>query len=122
VGDGRVVSVVIADDDAAMRSALVELMESDATISVKGVAENADQTVALVREHMPNVLLLDLRMPGGGKDAARSTKQLAPATRIVVLTAQDDLASRRVMGGEGAERYLVKGVPGEEILDAVLDR
>ena len=122
MGDRGVVSLVIADDDAAMRSALLELMESEPRITVSGLAGSADEAVALVEEHSPDVLLLDLRMPGGGKDTARAVKEQAPQTRIVVLTAQDDMASRRVMGVEGAARYLVKGVPGGEILDAILDR
>ena len=122
MGDRDVVSVVIADDDAVMRSALVELMEGQPAIELAGLATTADEALALVKEKAPDVLLLDLRMPGGGKDAAQSVKEVAPDTRIVVLTAEDDQAARRVMAGVGVDSYLVKGVPGGEILDAILGR
>lgn len=113
------VSLIIADDDLGFRSALVELVHSDPRLRLIDVAVDAAEATNLVEEKEPDVLLLDLRMPGGGTDAARMLAERAPETRIVVLTAQDDPATRRALSSAGVARYLVKGVSGSAILDAI---
>ena len=114
-------SLVIADDDASMRAALVELIESEPRLALVGIASDAGEAAALVEAHSPNVLLLDLRMPGGGKQVVREVSRLDRPPRVVVLTAQDDDLARRVMTAAGVSRFLVKGVAGEEILAALLE-
>jgi DNA-binding NarL/FixJ family response regulator len=118
--EGSQISLVIADDHASMRSALGELVESEPRIRLVGLAAEATEAVALVLEREPDVLVLDVRMPGGGAGVARTVAGIAPATRIVALSAQDDAATRRSMMEAGVYRYLVKGVSGAAILGAIL--
>ena len=116
------VSLVLADDDAAMRAALVELVETEPSLDLLGVGTDGAEALALAERLSPDILLLDLRMPGGGDGLVRKVAALARPPRVIVLTAQNDQAVMRRMTEAGVSRFLVKGVPGSAILDALLDR
>ena len=108
--------VLIADDDASIRDALRELLESEGGIEVVAVTEDADTAIeAATREH-PDVAILDVKMPGGGgPQAARGILARSPGTRIVALSAYGDRASILEMLRAGASAYLVKGSMPDEV-------
>ena len=108
--------VIIADDDANIRDALRELLESEDGIQVVAVAADATEAVeAAAREH-PDVAILDVKMPGGGgPEAARGILVESPLTRIVALSAYGDRASIVEMLRAGATAYLVKGSMPDEV-------
>lgn len=111
--------VLLADDDPHVRSALADLIEAEPTMTLVGVAANAEQAVALAHEHAPDVAVLDVRMPGGGHDAARNIRARSPRTRVVAFSAYGDQRAVVGMVASGATSYLVKGASGCEIVDTI---
>jgi two-component system, NarL family, nitrate/nitrite response regulator NarL len=93
--------VLLVDDHDLFRSGLVNLL-SEHGLHVVGEAENGDVALRLVRELAPDVVIMDLNMPGpSGVDVIRQMTSIAPLTRVVVLTisADDSDIINAVMGG-----------------------
>ena len=116
------IRVLLADDQVLVRAGFRVLLESAGDIAVIGEAANGGVAVALAREHAPDVVLMDLRMPE--VDGVTATRLIAgdarlAATRVVVLTTFDD--DENVFGAlrAGASGFLVKDVEPEELLQAV---
>jgi DNA-binding NarL/FixJ family response regulator len=101
------IKVVIADDHTRMRGTVRRALESGGCL-VCGEAATADEAVALVRQHAPDVALLDIHMPGSGIRAAREVARDFPGTVVVMLTqsAEDDDLFDSVRAG--ASGYLLK--------------
>jgi DNA-binding NarL/FixJ family response regulator len=108
-------SVVVADDNVALRRSIVELVDSDRAFRVVAEAGNADEAVRHVSRHRPDVALLDVDMPGDGVAAASRIAAIVPSTRVVAFSAYDDASNRHAMQDAGAVAYAVKG------RDALLD-
>ena len=120
VSSAGLTRVMIADDDANIREALRELLESESGIEVVAVAADAEEAVAAAVRVHPDVAILDVKMPGGGGPrAARGILAESPATRIVALSAYGDRASILEMLSAGATAYLVKGSMPEEVTQTI---
>lgn len=116
---GRI-RVLIAEDEPEVRDALVELLSAEESVEVVAAAGDAEEAIALAQEHLPDVAVLDVRMPGGGGPrAAREIRARSPGTRLVALSAFGDRGTVLEMLRAGAVGYLVKGVPTDEVLDAI---
>jgi len=114
------IRVLIADDEPAIREALADLLASEETLELVAVATDTDEAIEAARQTMPDVALLDVKMPGGGGPrAAREILGIAPHTRIVALSAHDDRSSVLEMLRAGVVGYVVKGAAAEEILETV---
>jgi EAL domain-containing protein (putative c-di-GMP-specific phosphodiesterase class I)/AmiR/NasT family two-component response regulator len=114
------IRVAVVDDEEAVREAMAALVASDPELEVAGTASDTDEAVDMVRAQLPDVVLLDVRMPGGGGIvAARRIRSRFPATRVIAVTAHEDRTTVFEMLRAGAVGYVVKGGPGEEILEAV---
>lgn len=111
--------ILLADDDLEIREALAELVESDPDLEVAGLAGDCDEAIRLAVELRPDVALIDVRMPGGGAEAARTISEECPETRVVALSAYEDRATVASMLSAGAIGYLVKGTPAEDILQTL---
>ena len=113
------VRVVIVDDHELVRYALRTLLEDEPDITVVAEAGDADQALAACVEHQPDVVLLDLRMPGGGVEACRAIKEKCPDTHILVLTSFDE--DEEVFGvlDAGACGYLLKDTRPERVVHAI---
>ncbi len=108
--------VLIADDEAAIRSAMRELIDYERGLEVAGVACDADEAIELAVRLRPDVAVLDVRMPGGGGPrAAAEIRRLSPETRAIAFSAYQDRTSVLSMLDAGAVGYLVKGAPNAEI-------
>jgi two-component system, NarL family, response regulator NreC len=118
--DAPQTKIVIADDHAVVRSGLRMLLDAEPGLEV--VAEAGDVASALhyVRAHRPQVLILDLNMPGEPSlPAIPSLIEASPETRIVVLTMQNDPAFAREALRAGALGYVLKEAADSELVDAV---
>jgi DNA-binding NarL/FixJ family response regulator len=117
-----VIRVLLADDQALVRAGFRMLLESAGDIAIVGEAQNGGSAVALTREHRPDVVLMDLRMPEvDGLTAIRriTADPALGSVRVVALTTFDD--DEYVFGAlrAGASGFLVKDVEPAELLQAV---
>jgi DNA-binding NarL/FixJ family response regulator len=114
------IRVVIADDQPLVRSGLRMILEAEPDISVVAEAADGDEAVAVVLAERPDVLLLDVQMPGADGIAALQRIAAADApTRVLILTTFDlDEYVHRAMRA-GASGFLLKDMPGEDIVAAV---
>ncbi|MEU5527967.1 response regulator transcription factor [Micromonospora chersina] len=112
--------VVIADDHHVFRMGLHRLLDSVPGIAVVAEAADTAATVAAVRDHDPDVAIIDLHMPGGGGvDATAQIRGQSPRTRVLVLTMHSDHVMVRQAVRAGARGYLLKDAEPEEIIGAV---
>jgi NarL family two-component system response regulator LiaR len=114
------IRVVLADDHALVREGTAELLERAGGIRVVGQAADGLEAVKLVQALRPDVLLLDLAMPGlDGVGVARRVRELSPSTAVVALTAHDEEGYVLAMLEVGARGYLSKVSRGQQVIQAV---
>jgi two-component system response regulator NreC len=113
-------SIVIADDHAVMRSGLRMLLDATDDLEVVGEAGDVDETIRKLKAYKPDVLVLDLHMPGGPSlEAIPDMREASPATRIVVLSMQDSAAYVREALRAGALGYVTKEAADQELVEAI---
>ncbi|WP_051451468.1 response regulator [Actinospica robiniae] len=123
-GDDEPIRVLLVDDHALLRRGLDIVLQTEPDIAVVGEAADGSEAVAKAAELLPDLVLLDVKMPsrdgiGGGIQAAAAIKEVAPSTRIVMLTMseeEDDLYQAIKAGASG---YLLKGIAPHEIADSI---
>ncbi len=104
-----VIEVLVADDDARFRRVLTAIVGAEDDMIVVGQAADGADAVAQAASLAPDVVLLDVAMPGtGGIEAARAIKEYVPTTRIVMLTASDEEDDLYKALRAGASGYLLK--------------
>ena len=114
------IRVVLADDQPLVRAGLRVLMADNSDLEVAGEAENGAQAIEAVRRLRPDVVLMDIRMPGtNGIEATRAITAEGPVPRVLMLTTFDDDESVYAALRAGASGFLVKDMALEDILAAV---
>ena len=117
---GRPIRIVLADDHQVVRSGLRMLLDGERDFEVIAEAGDVDEARRYVRGHHPNVLVLDLNMPGDSSlEAIPAIREESPDTQIVVLTMQQEPAFAREALGAGALGYILKEAADEELIEAV---
>ena len=117
---GAKTTIVLADDHAVVRTALRMLLESEPGFEVVAEAGDAPSAVRYVRGHKPNVLILDLNMPGPSSlESIPDIKEASPETQIVVLTMQAETAFARQALQAGVVGYVLKEAADDELVQAV---
>jgi two-component system, NarL family, response regulator NreC len=111
------ISVVIADDHAVVRTGLKLLLDGEDGITVLAEAGDVAETRRRVSAYKPDVLVLDLNMPG--EPSLPAIPELAAVTAVVVLTMQDDPAFAREALQSGAKGYVLKEAADAELVEAV---
>lgn len=112
--------ILICDDQAITREGLAMLLNLERDIEVVGMAEDGAQAVELTLRLAPDLVLMDLKMPGvNGVEATRQLRTWAPQTKILVLTTYDDDEWVREAIRAGAAGYLLKDTSREELIKAV---
>ncbi|MFT2710651.1 MULTISPECIES: response regulator transcription factor [unclassified Clavibacter] len=117
---GPRIRVAVVDDHPVVRAGLAALLASADGIEVVGQAPDGDAAIALAVSERPDVVLMDLRMPGlDGVGATARIREEAPDVRVLVLTTYETDASILTAIEAGASGYLLKAAPEEEILAGV---
>jgi DNA-binding NarL/FixJ family response regulator len=112
--------VVICDDHALFRRGLEMVLENEPDIEVVGEATDGIQAVEKAQELMPDVILMDVRMPKrSGIEATQQIKELLPHVKILVLTISDEEADLYDSIKAGAAGYLLKEISTDEVADAI---
>jgi two-component system, NarL family, response regulator NreC len=111
---------VIADDHSVVRRGLRQVLDADGGFDVLAEASDLDSARRYVRGHHPDVLVLDLNMPGGSAlEEIPGIRAEFPETQIVVLTMQDEPAYARHALGAGALGYVLKEAAEAELVEAI---
>ena len=114
------IHALVVDDHTLVRSGLRLLLEAEPDVVVDDEAGDAEQAVRLARLHKPDVILLDVVMPGrSGLEAAPEILEAAPKAKILVLSMQDDPSYVRQAFSAGATGYLLKEAADDELVQAV---
>ena len=114
------IRVLIADDHAVLRAGLKLLIGAESDMEVVGEAADGAEAVQRAHTTAPDIVLLDLTMPGGrGTRTIEDVVQLTPRPRVLVLTMHDDAASMQAALLAGASGYIVKKAADVELLTAI---
>lgn len=116
---GNKIRIVLVDDHPLFREGVAYTLRLEPTFEVAGQGENLDEAIKLVSDLNPDILLLDINIPGGGIRTAGLIAAEYPNTKIIMLTASsdgDDLAKALKAGARG---YILKGVPARELISIV---
>ena len=113
------IRVLLAEDEEPLRSAISDLLASEPGFEIVGAVGGAAEAIELAATTFPDVALVDVRMPGGGAEAAKGIRGVSPATQVVALSAYEDNATVLELLDAGAVAYLVKGIAAAEIVEAV---
>lgn len=114
------IGVLIAEDDPFVRDALAALIRLEPHLKLIGAVADADEAITAATATMPDVAIVDVRMPGGGgAQAAREIKRCSPETKVIALSASDDRATVLEMLEAGVVGYLVKGDSIRSIVESI---
>ncbi len=114
------IRVLLADDHPAVRAGIRQFLERDPSIEVIAEAENGEEALALIDRHRPDVVILDLRMPGlSGLEVLRRLHAEHPEIRVLVLTAYDDDPYIFAALRAGARGYLLKTAGPEDLIRGI---
>jgi DNA-binding NarL/FixJ family response regulator len=115
-----VVEIIVIDDHDFVRFGLVRLLSDVAGIRVVADGNSGQRAVELAKEHEPDVILMDLRMPGmDGIEATKKIQRLFPEIKIIAVTACDDNPFPARLLQAGASGYLTKGASTDEMIQAI---
>ena len=113
------IRIAVVDDHPMMRRGLTETLSEEADIELVGAGGSAQDAVRLARTERPNLMLLDITLPGGGIEAAKEIAKSCPDVKVVMLTVRDDRATVNAALRAGARGYIVKGVEGPELIQTL---
>jgi DNA-binding NarL/FixJ family response regulator len=110
------IQIVIVDDHPLFREGVAHTLRAEPGLEVVGQGANMEDAVRLACDLLPDIILLDIDMPGGGLHAAQAIAAACPVTRIVMLTVSED--EEHVLGAlrAGARAYILKGISARELI------
>lgn len=114
------VTLLVVDDHTLFRRGLIALLAQDAGLQVIGEAGDAAEALRLAPQLLPQVILLDNHLPGVmGVDAIRGLREVAPASRVLMLTVSEDAQDLAAALRNGAQGYLLKTIDGDLLAEAI---
>lgn len=115
------VKVLIADDHSMVREAWALLLGRDSRLSIVATCENGEQAIALSKEISPDVILMDINMhPVNGIEATRAIREFSDEIKIIGISVHTDLPYLNALMLAGANGYVTKNSPAEEMIKAIL--
>lgn len=112
--------ILVVDDHFIVRTGLLSLIKTDPTLAVVGEAGDAEEAIRQFVALRPDLVVMDLRMPGkSGADATRQIRQLDPEARVLMLSAFEGDTDIYVAIEAGASGYVLKNMTGEELIPAI---
>ena len=112
--------ILIADDHGVMRAGLRALLEDERAIEVVGEAANGEDALHLAGELLPDIVLLDIGMPGiDGIETTRRLKKISPQIQVLILTVYEEESLLREAIKAGASGYIIKRAAEEELIAAI---
>jgi len=115
----KTIRILVVDDHPMFREGVSRSLSEQSGLKVCGEGASADEAIRLDRELRPDVILLDLSMPGGGLHALRIILEQSPDARVVVLTASEADEDVLMALRSGARGYVLKGVPATTLIEVV---
>ena len=114
------IQVLIVDDHAVLRAGLRMLLDAEPDIEVIGEAQNGATAIQMVENNPPDVVVLDISMPGlSGSDAIGLILKSCPSTKVLILTMHSDVIYVRQMFQRGAKGYVLKSAADTELITAI---
>jgi two-component system invasion response regulator UvrY len=114
------IQILLVDDHALFRSGMKSILDAQEGLTVVAEADTGEDAVEYVRKTPPDVILMDVNMPGiGGIEATRRILRIDSQSRVIALTALDDQPFPNQLLDAGAVGYLTKGSPAEEMSSAI---
>jgi DNA-binding NarL/FixJ family response regulator len=114
------ITVALADDHTLFREGVREMLSTDSSITIVGEAADGGSAVELAEKYRPDILLLDVEMPGpGAPSVIRTVRENSPGTHVIVLTMHDDAEIVQNLLNCGATAYLVKNILRDELIAAI---
>lgn len=113
------IRIMVVDDHPLLREGVCITLESDPSFKVVGQAESYDQALNSVAQANPDIMLIDVSMPGGGINTAQEIHQLYPHIKIIMLTVSEDEKDVSTAIRAGARGYILKGIGGKDLIQAV---
>ena len=114
------VQVIVVDDHTLVREGIIRMLDDVEHIEVIGGAESGEAALKLIKLREPNIVLMDLNMPGmGGLEATKKITRQYPGVKIIVITVCDTEPFPSTLLSAGAAGYVTKGAPVEEVLRAI---
>jgi DNA-binding NarL/FixJ family response regulator len=114
------IRVLLADDHVVVRAGTKQLLERHADITIVGEASNGQEAIELTSDLKPDVVVMDIRMPGvSGVEATKRIKEEHPGVAVLVLTAHDDDEYVFALLQAGANGYLLKTTEADELVKAI---
>jgi RNA polymerase sigma factor (sigma-70 family) len=114
------IRVLIAEDETLIRQSLAQLLDAEPDIEVVAVAADGEQALHLCRQHLPDVVLMDLKMPRmDGIEATKRIKQEMPSVEVCILTIYDDDLNLFEALRAGAKGYVLKDATPQQVAEAI---
>ena len=114
------ITVLLTDDHELVRTGIRRLLEDSKQVSIVGEADCGEKSIQLAQEHQPDVILMDVNMPGiGGVEACRRILQRNPKQKIIVLSVHNEQTFPKRLLEIGARGYLTKECGVDEMIEAI---
>ncbi len=113
------VRIAVIDDHPLLREGVVSVLAGEEGFSVVGEGSSGPEAIAIAEQLLPDVLLLDVSIPGGGIDAARAVSKSCPFITVVMLTVAEDEETVTSALQAGARGYILKGISGQELVSTI---
>ncbi len=113
------IRLAVVDDHPMFREGVASILGSEPDIEIVGLGSNAENAIHIAHTLVPDIMLLDMNMPGGGVYATQAIKEAAPTVKLVILTGSDDDEFVLDALKAGAHAYLLKGVMTRELIDVL---